>query len=348
MSPANTGHSPTDWRPAAVDAVGSLPKLSTLDQRIVAALQVDARASWRDIAHLVGSSESTVARRARTLIAAGAIRSTAILDPIRVGQGYPVLLQLRCQPSRGYAAAKALADHPDIRFVTVVTGPFDVVAELIVASNHHLMRFLVEELASIDGITDTSTETVLRNFKTSYDWSRELLDMPLPPRSSREAGSGQAVELDEIDRRLVASLADHGRSGFPELAEALGVTESMARRHVEALVTTGALMPVTLVDPRLLGFEVELALWLHVDLSRLEDVAGALAALPAVRYLSATSGYSDLFAEVILRSNEELYNFRTQVLGSLPGVGRADVALELQTLKRAYLRLDETSGFSPV
>lgn len=350
MRQSNSASHPTAprRRPIAADPDGQVGELSVLDQRIVAALQVDARASWREIAQLVDSYESTVARRARTLIAVGAIRSTAILDPIRVGQGYPVLLQLRCQPSRVTSVAQVLADHTDVRFVTVVTGPFDVVAELIVSSNRHLARFLFDELASIDGITDISTETVLRNFKTSYDWSRELLDVPLPARISQEASSIRIVELDGVDRRLVERLAEEGRSGFPELAAALGITESMARRRVEALVSNGALLPITLVDPRLLGFEVELTMWLHVDLSRLEDAAGALTALPAVRYLSATSGYSDLVGEVILRSQEELYTFRTQVLGALPGLRRADLAIELQTLKRAYLRLDQTPGFNPV
>lgn len=323
--PATRGRSPL------VDTDEIVGPLSVLDQSIVAALQIDARASWRDIAHLVSSSESTVARRARTLITAGAIRSTAILDPIRVGHGYPVLLQLRCRPSRVNAVARALANHPNVRFVTAVTGPFDVVAELIVPSNRHLMRFLFEEIPSMEGITNTSTETVLRNFKTSYDWRHELLDVSLAAQAGPEAGNGRTVELDEIDRRLVAGLAENGRIGFPELADALGITESMTRRRVEALVSNGALLPVTLVDPRLLGFEVEVFLWLHVDLSKLEDIAAALAALPAVRYLSATSGYSDLVAEVLLRSHDELYVFRTELLGSLPGLRRADLALELQT-----------------
>src|SRR5262245_21746681 len=321
--------------------------LSELDRRIVAALQIDARASWRWIAEIVDSSESTVARRARALAAAGAFRSVAMLDPIRVGLGNPVLVQLRCQPRRGRAVARQLADHPDVRFVTLVTGPFDVVAELIVPSKRRLMSFLFDELASIEGITDTSTETVLRNFKTSYDWSRNLLGMALPARASHESQGGSLVELDDIDRRLADRLRENGRSGFPELAEALGITESMARRRVDALVSSGALLPITLIDPGLLGFEIELTMWLHVDLSRLEEAARALVAVPGVRYLSATSGYSDLVGEVILRSHEELYTFRTQVLGALPGLRRADLALELQTLKRAYLRLDDASGIDP-
>lgn len=332
----------------AVDHAGQTEALDELDRRIIAALQIDARANWRQIAEIVDSSESTVARRARALAAAGAIRSVAILDPIRVGLGNPVLVQLRCQPRWGRAVARQLADHPDVRFVTVVTGPFDVMAELIVPSKRHLMSFLLDELASIEGITDTSTETVLRNFKTSYDWSRDILGVALPARAPHEAPGAPPFNLDDVDRRLADRLRENGRSGFPELADALGITESMARRRVDSLVSSGALLPITLVDPQLLGFEIELTMWLHVDLSRLEDAARALVALPAVRYLSATSGYSDLVGEVILRSHEELYMFRTQVLGALPGLQRADLAIELQTLKRSYLRLDDASGVSPV
>jgi DNA-binding Lrp family transcriptional regulator len=329
-------------RSSAAGPAGRPEGLSELDRRIVAALQSDARASWRRIAEIVNSSESTVARRARALAAVGAIRS-----PIRVGLGNPVLVQLRCQPRRGRAVARQLADHPDVRFVTLVTGPFDVMAELIVPSKRRLMSFLFDELASIEGITDTSTETVLRNFKTSYDWSWNLLGIAPPARVAHESHGGPLVDLDDVDQHLAARLRENGRSGFPELAEALGITESMARRRVDALVSSGALLPITLVDPGLLGFEIELTMWLHVDLSRLEDAARALVALPGVRYLSATSGYSDLVGEVILRSHEELYTFRTQVLGALPGLRRADLALELQTLKRAYLRLDDGSGVDP-
>ena len=38
-----------------------------------------------------------------------------------------------------------------------------------------LARVLVDEFSELDGITRTTTDAVLRTFKTSYDWSRELL-----------------------------------------------------------------------------------------------------------------------------------------------------------------------------
>ena len=317
--------------------------LDGLDQRIVAAIQIDGRASWREIAKLAGSSESTVARRVKALTAAGVIRSTATLDPVKCGLGYPVLLQLRCTPSKGHEVARSLAARPDVRFVTIVTGPFDVVAEVIVPSKRHLARFLFEEVANIEGVIHTSTETVVRNFKTAYDWSRRLLpDRVIPEQTmSYESLDSKPVDLDELDIKLAEQLREDGRAGYQQLAAALNITESMARRRVEVMVSTGALQPLTLVDPQLLGFEVEVFVWLQVDLSKLEEVARGLSARPEVRYLSATIGYSDLVGEVILGSQDDLYNFRMQTLGSMSGIRGLDMALELQTCKRAFVRLDD-------
>ena len=113
----------------------------------------------------------------------------------------------------------------------------------------------------------------------------------------------------------------------------------MTRRLVDSLRARGCLRFAKLVQLYRLGHEVECFCWVRVDLSRLEQAATILANQREVRYLSATIGYSDLICEAILRTQEDLYNFSTRTLGQLPGVRGADVGIELQTVKRAYLRM---------
>ena len=60
-------------------------------------------------------------------------------------------------------------------------------------------------------------------------------------------------------------------------------------------------------------------------------------AAPEVRYLAATSGFSDLVCEVILRSPDDLYEFSTEILGGLRGIQSTVIAHELVTVKRAYM-----------
>jgi DNA-binding Lrp family transcriptional regulator len=325
--------------------LGSVGQLS-LDQRIAVALQVRGRASWRDIASMIGASESTVARRAKALLASGVIRTTLLADPLRCGFGYPVLVQFACLPDRAYEVARTLAARSDVRFVSLMSGHFDIVAELIVASRRHLASVLVDEVLRIPGVRRTTTESVIRNFKLAYDWGGELLgtDVEVEPAHTDLGGAPRPFALDQVDLALLGELREDGRRTYPQLAASCQVSESAARRRVEALTAAGCLRPVTLVDPGFLGYDVEVFVWLQLELGRLEQVAAALVERPEVRYASAISGHSDMVAEVILRSQDDLYRFRTQILGSLAGIRSADMAVELRTLKRAYLRLDEPAA----
>lgn len=317
------------------------------DRRIAVALQVNGRASWLQVARAVGISESTVARRAQRMIRDEQIRVAAIADPVRCGFGYWVLLQIKCQVGAGLQVAHALADRPDVRYVAVVTGTYDLIVELIVPSRQYLAWVLLEQLPEIRGIQETTTRTVLRNFKMAYDWSRDLLgeDASLLERRTESTanttvdGVGETRALDAVDRRLYELLLENGRESYSRLALEVGISESMARRRVEVLWERGCIKFATLVDPELLEYNAECICWVRVDLSRLEQAAELLSSRREVRYLSATIDHSDLICDVILRSQEDLYEFCTGTLSNLPGLQEVDVSLKLHTVKQAYIRL---------
>lgn len=333
------------FREMTANAMGTgveATQLDALNRRIAAALQISPRATWRRIATAVGSTETTVKRRAERMLEAGTLRVTLMEVAIT---GFPVLIQFNCQLSHGLGVARALSQREDVRFVTLVTGRWDVVAELIVPSNRRLAEIVAIELPQIPGIISTSTEAVLRTFKTSYDWSSDILgdaatllrrtSVPYPDRP-------RTVNHDETSRRMISVLKQNGRISYVELAQQCGITESAARYRADQLLASGTVQPVTLVQPSLLDFDVELLLWLRVDLSAREDVAIALAARREVRYLSVTSGNSDMVCEVILRSQADVYDFSSRVLAKLIAIRNVNMASELLTFKRAYMHLDET------
>jgi DNA-binding Lrp family transcriptional regulator len=316
-------------------------RLNDLDQQIVAALQTNARATWRQIAAVIGSSESTVKRRAERLVQSGSIHVTILTEP--VSPCFPVLVQCTCKLGKGLEVARRIADRDDARFVALITGPFDVVAELIVPSNRRLASIVLEELPKIPGITSTTTETVLRTFKTSYDWSHDVLG---DRRAELEQPAAQPDDTvtpaiqDDISRHILAALRADGRCSIADLASQCHITESTARYRVDNLFTKMGIRPITLVDPGLLGYDAQLFIWLQVELAQLENVAAALASQREVRYIAATSGNSDLACEVFLPAKNDVYEFSTRVLGGLPGIQHVYRALELLTVKRAFLRVD--------
>lgn len=311
--------------------------LAEADRRIVAALAVNGRASWARIARVLDVSETTVARRAERLLAAGIVRVMGVPDPLACGFGQPVLAHLRCAPGAVRRVADALAARPDARFVTVLTGYWDVIVEIIASNRDHLTRILVDEIQALDGVEETSTETVLRTFKTTYDWSRDLLG----ERAGEIAPavvetSGGSVVLDDVDLGVIAELGEDGRTSYAGLAARLGVSESVAARRVGRLISHGCLRFATLVDPEALGFSVEAFIRLSVDLPRLEEAAAALCEQTPARYVSVTTGASDLVCEAVLHDPQELYGFITGPLAALPGLRHVETSMELQTLKRAF------------
>jgi DNA-binding Lrp family transcriptional regulator len=326
-------------------------RLDHVDRRIVAALQADPRASWAQLGTVVGVSETTVLRRVQRMRDGGVLEVVAAPDPLHCGFGQPVLLQFRTVPGKAPDLARYLAERADARFVALLTGRSDVLCELIAPDRRYLSRFLSEEVPTTGAVLGTTTEIVLRTFKTSDQWSRTLLDpdaAPEPPRPRPlSAPAEKHAKLDEMDMRLLAALGGDGRRSYADLSAELGLSETAIARRVTALTSSNRLYFVAMVDSAALGFELEVLVRLRVELAALESIASDLTAMPEVRYMSATTGYSDLVFEGIFQDTDALYNFVTHTLGALEGIREVEVDVMLDTIKRAF-RYPLFAGDSPV
>jgi DNA-binding Lrp family transcriptional regulator len=312
--------------------------LDETDQRILARLAVDGRESWAQLARALELSESKVARRAQRLFDSGLARVVAVPDPLRCGFGTPVLVHLRCVPGHARAVADRLAARADTRLVILLAGSFDVVAEVISTDRSHLAQVIHDDFRELDGVLEASAESVLRTFKIGFDWARELLggDPAAGRRSGVDTYLRPHTELSPVDLNLVAALSDDGRLSYAALADRLGITESMVTRRLRQLVDGGYLTFSPLVDPALLGYEIEAFIRMRVDLRLIDKVARRLCRETAVRYLSVTTGASDLVCEAVLRDNAALYDFLTTTIANLDGVRGVETAVELGSIKRAY------------
>ena len=315
------------WLPASTDAL------------LAAALQANARASWRDLAELADTSESTAARRVRALVASGAVRSTVIADPIRCGLGLPVTVLFRVNNKSLRPLRDHLIQREDVRLVALLTGRFSLLADFIVPSLDRLAELMTEDLTAIDATFESVTHPTFREFKTTVDWAVGLV-AGIPGVRTPLADIEPAptpIPLDKHDEALVAALRTDGRMSFSEAGQPAGLSESAARRRFDALVQSGRVHPVTLVDSGLLGFHAEAFIWLNTEPGAVDQVAHALAARPEIRYLAVVGTDSDLFCEVVLPKPSDLLKFRTDVLGALDGVTAVEVAMNVRTLKRAFL-----------
>lgn len=329
-------------------------RLDELDRRIVAALQLNGRASWKKIAAVLDAKESTVARRGQQLIESRVVGVTGVLDHLRCGLGISLVVRMRCRPGRANAVAEALAELAVTRFVTVVSGSADVAAEIVVRRHQDVARVLVEDLPRPDDIVETESMVVVRKFSAFEEWdtgllgpeARGLLREGATPFTDHRAWH-ETVTLTEQEFAIAGVLAADGRATYAQIAAAVGASESTAARRVESLVTRGCLRFRTLFETPVIGMDVDFMQWLAVEPAELENVGSRLAKEPSTRYVSATTGRFNLCLHGVLPGYGDLYDYLTKVVGALPAVHAADLTLQARTLKRAWTRIDEDGRRAP-
>lgn len=306
-------------------------ELDALDRRIVGALQVNGRASWRRIAEVLGEPFSTVTRRGLALLESGTVRVAAL-----VTLGPTHLVEVQCEPSRLMPIAEELSRDPDANFVYALTGPTRLLFE-VQARPGRLSGLVLEELPALDGVMQVSASPVMEYFRTVAEWhpgpitdeeTAALQDVP--QLQSRLSPSGV---LDDVDSNLVKLLVADGRVAVAELGDAVGLSAPAVRRRLNALFEQGTLSVRAIVEPVDIGLPIEAVVWVRTAPTDAVEVGRLLAEAPGVRYAVMAMGEFQLMANVTLADLNELRTFLT----ASPWAERAQ-AVRSSLVVRAFKR----------
>lgn len=329
-------------------SVGDVELFDPLDRQIAVALQVNGRASWRAIARCLAVPERTVARRGQALLDSGVVKVSTYLDTTRVGWARPLIVFAHTEPGTSFQIGQQLAKRPDASSVSVLEGTGQLVCMLLPADPEARSALLLHELPALEGLRDTSVSTVLRYFRSGYDWSAgglpasaaaELLTLP---RSDPDRTD--PVHLSADDELLITALARDGRSAIATLAETLGVSAAAVQRRLNRLFEEGAIHIRTEVRPHLLGLNVEVLVWVRVPPGEVDDVGRSLGTHPAVRFCAATTGPSQILIDCLFPDENHLYEFLTTYLGEHGSTEIANAAVVVAALRRGPLVVADSFG----
>ena len=137
---------------------------------MVELLQQDGRLSVTTLARRLGVTQVTARRKLKRLLGDGIIRIVATVDPFDVGYETPVIIGLKVHRGQLDAVAERLSSLPQVRYVGASTGRVDLIVEVVTRTNQDLAEFLLNELAHLEGITDSETNLIVRIYKQSWDW----------------------------------------------------------------------------------------------------------------------------------------------------------------------------------
>ena len=143
--------------------------LDDASRAIIEQLQQDGRRPYAAIGKAVGLSEAAVRQRVQRLIDSGVMQVVAVTDPLELGFARQAMVGIRVN-GQLEPVADALAEMPEVDYVVITAGSYDLLAELVCESDDHLLSLISGKIRTIDGVVSTETFMYLRLRKQTYSW----------------------------------------------------------------------------------------------------------------------------------------------------------------------------------
>jgi Lrp/AsnC family transcriptional regulator for asnA, asnC and gidA len=139
--------------------------LDELDFAILSCLQDDGRMSFTVIAKKLKVSIGTVRTRFNKLIEEGTISIIGRVDPAKVGFQCYAQISVCIRPvSLKEKVAKQISKLPEVSFLAMTSGEYDLEVDVMCRDNDHLMAF-VDQLSKIEGVFQTKSTIYFKVFK---------------------------------------------------------------------------------------------------------------------------------------------------------------------------------------
>ena len=147
-------------------------------QEILEILSRDCRQSPKKIGDLIGESEKDVQVAISELEKAGVIKGYNVtIDWEKAGlERVVAFIDVNVVPARevGFeAVAMRIARYPEVRGAWLISGGSDLRVLVEANSINQLASFVAENLATINGVTATNTNFLLRKYKEEYSLFEE-------------------------------------------------------------------------------------------------------------------------------------------------------------------------------
>jgi Lrp/AsnC family transcriptional regulator for asnA, asnC and gidA len=164
-----TADEPNEMTTPELEGTTSGALLDAPNRAIIEALQRDGRQPYGAIAELVGLSEAAVRRRVQRLREAGIMQIVAVTDPLQIGFTRQAMVGISVEGDVRVVADK-LAALPEVDYVVICAGSFDLLAEVVCEDDERLLAVLNDSVRAIPGVRRTETFLYLKLAKQTYSW----------------------------------------------------------------------------------------------------------------------------------------------------------------------------------
>jgi Lrp/AsnC family transcriptional regulator for asnA, asnC and gidA len=140
-----------------------------VSKAIIEQLQEDGRRPYASIGKAVGLSEAAVRQRVQKLVDTGVMQIVAVTDPTQIGFARQAMIAITVTGDVE-SVADELAKIAEVDYLVVTAGSFDLIAEVVVEDDPHLLSLVNTRIRAIAGVARTETFLYLKLVKQTYNW----------------------------------------------------------------------------------------------------------------------------------------------------------------------------------
>jgi len=142
--------------------------LDDIDRFIIEAMRQDGRVAFAQIAQQLNVSPGMIRVRYNRLVELGLIKVVAITNPLRMGYSAMTMIGIRTDVHMMLHVAQKVAAFEEVIYLIIVSGRYDLIAEVVCRDHADLLRFLTEKLYLVEGVRETETFVHLKIEKEVY------------------------------------------------------------------------------------------------------------------------------------------------------------------------------------
>lgn len=147
---------------------GQSNRLDNIDQHIIDAMRKDGREAFAQIAEQLNVSPGMIRQRYNRLVELGYLKVVAVTNPLMMGMRTMALIGIRTDGRKMLQVAENVAKIKEVVYLVVVSGRYDIMAEVFCKDDEDMLKFLTEKLAKVDGIRETETFMHMKIMKEIY------------------------------------------------------------------------------------------------------------------------------------------------------------------------------------
>ena len=144
------------------------------------------------------------------------------------------------------------------------------------------------------------------------------------------------LNIDALDSEMILLLQKDGRMSNIAIAKELGIAESTVRTRLKRLIDNKLVQIVAVSNPFDLGFQVAGNFKISIDLKKKDAIMKELVGIKELWYVVLTTGGTDVDADFIVSSFEDLESLIFEKINKIDGINKIETSLIMQYGKHKF------------